>query len=68
MRTGKLMALGEIITRLGVSPTRAKQLMARPSFPAEFDELAVGRIWLAADVEAWIAEHRPAIAEEPEST
>ncbi|GIF04573.1 hypothetical protein Asi03nite_21110 [Actinoplanes siamensis] len=59
--------VGDITRRLGVSTTRAKQLMARPNFPEPFDELPVGRIWLAADVEAWISEHRPTLAEEPES-
>lgn len=61
------MMSGDVTRRLAVSPTWAKQLMARPGFPAPFDELPVGRIWLTADVEAWIAENRPAIAEDPES-
>jgi prophage regulatory protein len=61
------MMAGDIARRLGVSRNRAQQLMARPTFPDAFDELPVGRIWLAADVEAWIAEHRPPVAEEPES-
>jgi prophage regulatory protein len=61
------MMAGDIARRLGVSRNRAQQLMARSSFPDPFDELPVGRIWLAADVEAWIAEHRPVIAEDPET-
>jgi prophage regulatory protein len=59
MRTGRLMAMAEIGRRLGVSRTRTKQLIARPDWPAPLDVLDVGRIWLAADVERWIAEHRP---------
>jgi predicted DNA-binding transcriptional regulator AlpA len=59
MRTGRLMAMAEIGRRLGVSRTRTKQLIARPDWPAPHDELDVGRIWLAADIEQWIAEHRP---------
>jgi hypothetical protein len=61
------MAQAEIVRRLGVSPTRAKQLMRRPDWPASFDQLDVGRIWLAADIESWIAQHRPVIAEDPET-
>jgi prophage regulatory protein len=53
------MAMAEIGRRLGVSRTRTKQLIARPDWPAPFDVLDVGRIWLAADVERWITEHRP---------
>jgi len=30
-----------------------------PDFPEPFDRLAGGAVWLVADVEAWIAEHRP---------
>lgn len=66
MRTGKLMALAEISQRLGVSPTRVKQLFKRPDWPIPYDQLGVGRIWLAADIEAWIAEHRTPVDEEPE--
>jgi len=61
------MMVGDIARRLGVGRTRAQQLIARPGFPAEFDELPVGRIWLTADVEAWIAEHRNPVAEDPET-
>ncbi len=31
----------------------------RPSFPKPYQELRGMRVWLRADVEAWIAEHRP---------
>ena len=61
------MALAEISQRLGVSSTRAKELMRRPDWPAPYDELGVGRIWLAADVEAWIAQYRTPVSEDPES-
>lgn len=58
------MAMAEIGRRLGVSRTRTKSLIARPDFPAPFDELGVGRIWLAADIERWIAEHRLPLADD----
>ncbi|WP_341483418.1 hypothetical protein [Micromonospora cathayae] len=35
------------------------QLIARPDFPEPYERLAGGAIWLAADVERWIAEHQP---------
>lgn len=58
------MAMAEIGRRLGVGRTRTKQLIARPDFPAPFDELDVGRIWLASDIDAWAAQHRPDLSED----
>jgi prophage regulatory protein len=58
-RTGRLMGAAEIGARLGVGETRAKYYIALPTWPATYDELAMGRVWWAADVEAWIAKHRP---------
>lgn len=55
------MAMAEIGRRLGVGRTRTKSLIARPDWPAPHDVLDVGRIWLAEDVEAWIAQHRQPI-------
>lgn len=45
----------------GVSTTRATQIVSRPGFPAPVAVVASGRVrvWDRADVEAWIAEHRP---------
>ena len=58
-RTGRLMGAAEIMRRLGVGETRLKHYLARPDWPATYDELTMGRVWWAADVEAWIREHRP---------
>lgn len=66
MRTGKLMAAAEIGRRLGVGRTRVKHYLARPDWPAPHDRLDVGRIWLADDIEQWIAAHRPDLLEEPD--
>ncbi|GAB3799539.1 hypothetical protein GCM10027605_13290 [Micromonospora zhanjiangensis] len=49
----------ELRERLGVSRTRVLQLVARPDFPEPYERLAGGAIWLAEDVERWIAEHQP---------
>jgi prophage regulatory protein len=54
-----LMGAREIENRLGVSRQRVQQLVARPDFPAPYDELAMGKVWLREDVERWIAAHRP---------
>jgi predicted DNA-binding transcriptional regulator AlpA len=65
----KLWTSGDVADRLGVSRQRALQIAndRREDFPAPFDELP-GRIqvWLITDVEAWIAEHRPALNDDAE--
>ncbi|MEU4564717.1 DNA-binding protein [Actinoplanes sp. NPDC023936] len=53
------MGTHEIGVRLGgVSRQRVYQLTNRPNFPAPIADLAQGRVWLAADVESWIARYR----------
>jgi prophage regulatory protein len=66
MRTGKLMGADEIGRRLGVGRSRVQQLINRKGFPDPFDELAMGKVWLTEDVETWIRERRPNLAEDPE--
>ncbi|WP_231929747.1 helix-turn-helix transcriptional regulator [Micromonospora inositola] len=36
-----------------------RQLVRYPTFPQPFQRLHGMTVWLRADVEAWIAEHRP---------
>lgn len=63
-----LMGSAEIGRRLGgLSRTRVYQLTQRRNFPAPYAELAMGNVWLADDVEDWIAAHRSELAEEPEA-
>jgi prophage regulatory protein len=65
----KLWTTGDIADQLGLTRQRANQLVndRRQSFPDPFDTLPGGvQVWLIADVEAWIAEHRPEIAQDPE--
>ncbi|MEV6348579.1 DNA-binding protein [Actinoplanes sp. NPDC051851] len=57
-----LMGIYEIRMRLGCSRQRINQLASRPDFPAPAAEIRRGRVWLEADIEAWIAEHRPELA------
>ncbi|WP_374539380.1 helix-turn-helix transcriptional regulator [Micromonospora aurantiaca (nom. illeg.)] len=55
---GELMGPWEICERLNVSRSRFQQIAMRPSFPKPYQELRATKVWLKADVEAWIAEHR----------
>jgi predicted DNA-binding transcriptional regulator AlpA len=48
-----LLGPHELAALLGVSRQRAYQLAARPDFPAPAATLAIGRVWLLADVIAW---------------
>lgn len=60
------MGPDEIRERLGVSRQRAYILMNRRDFPEPWRELAMGKVWRSTDVEAWIRERRPELAEDPE--
>ncbi|WP_306415822.1 helix-turn-helix transcriptional regulator [Actinoplanes ianthinogenes] len=53
-----LMGAGEIAKRLGLSRQRVQQLSERPDWPKPYDFLAMGRVWLKVDIEAWIARQR----------
>lgn len=55
-----LMGAAEIQVRLGVSRQRVWQLMNRADWPTPYDELQMGKVWKAEDIETWIAAHRPA--------
>lgn len=54
-----VMLSGDIAARLGVTRERARQLSHRADFPAPTKTIGTLRAWRSADVEAWIAEHRP---------
>jgi prophage regulatory protein len=55
-----LMGAHEIRVRLGgISRQRVYALTRHPAFPAPVANLEAGKVWLAADVEAWIKERRP---------
>ena len=58
-RVGALVGAHEIRVRLGgVSRQRAYQLTSRADFPKPVADLAQGKVWLAADVDAWMSVHR----------
>lgn len=52
------MGLAEIAQRLGISKTYARELSQQRGFPVG-TKLNQGWVWSTADVEAWIAKHRP---------
>ncbi|SIQ98242.1 hypothetical protein SAMN05444858_105255 [Micromonospora avicenniae] len=47
----------------GVSRARASVVASRRDFPAPYQVLKMGQIWKRTDVEAWIREHRPDLAD-----
>lgn len=57
------MGAAEIQERLRISRNRTYILVNRHDFPRPRWELAMGKVWLADDVEAWIAQHRPHLNE-----
>jgi predicted DNA-binding transcriptional regulator AlpA len=65
--TFRLMGAAEIGKRLGgVSRERVYQITQRRTFPEPYQRLAMGFVWLAVDVEEWIRERRPELAEDSE--
>lgn len=53
------MGTAEIRARLKISRERAYQLVNRRDFPEPYQRLAMGQVWDAEDVEAWIRQNRP---------
>jgi prophage regulatory protein len=62
----RIMGAKEIQDRLSVSRQRTYILINRRDFPAPRWKLAMGQVWLADDVEAWIAQNRPELDEPDE--
>ena len=63
----KLMGTAEIGQRLGVGRSRAHAITRDRSFPEPYQTLVMGSVWDANDVEAWIRQHRPELAEDSET-
>ena len=58
------MGAHEIRVRLGgVSRQRVYQLTSRADFPTPVADLVQGKVWLAADVEVWIATRRSSVSD-----
>ena len=62
----RLMGQQEIRARLGYSRQHTAVLINAKGFPEPAYTLAMGRIWLAEDVEEWIRSHRPELAGDAE--
>ena len=60
MQDGPFLLVGahEIRDLLGVSRQRVYQLAKRSDFPEPVAELAQGKVWAPADLEAWIGCYR----------
>jgi predicted DNA-binding transcriptional regulator AlpA len=57
----RLVGAAEIRAMLGVSKQRVYQITTKKGFPDPVAVLAMGKVWLAEDVEKWIARNRQAI-------
>lgn len=67
MRRLRLMGPWEIQRALGVSRTRARELIHRKGFPEPLDPtLRAGNVWYEDEVMAWIRQHRKPVAEDAE--
>lgn len=60
----RLWGQQEIRDRLGYTRQHTWIIIGQKGFPDPVLELAMGRIWLAEDVEKWIAKNRPDLAGE----
>jgi prophage regulatory protein len=61
----RLVGASEVRAMLGgVSKQRTYQITTRADFPKPVADLAQGKVWRASDVERWIREHRPDLAED----
>jgi len=60
MKDGPVPLVGahEIRDMLGVSRQRVQQLATRSDFPQPAAELAQGKVWVLADIQAWISVYR----------
>ena len=58
-RQVRLVGAHKIRVRLGgISRQRVHRITMRADFPAPIAELGQGRVWLADEVDAWIARRR----------
>jgi predicted DNA-binding transcriptional regulator AlpA len=51
----RLVGLAEVAKLLAVTKRTASRYAARDDFPSPVADLAMGPVWLAAEVEDWIA-------------
>lgn len=61
----QLMGAWEIRQRTGYSPAWVKSTVKDRTFPEPYAELRMGKVWDAADVEAWIRRYYPELVSGP---
>ncbi len=66
MEKVRLVGAAEIQDLLGVTRTRVHQITRTKGFPDPYATLRMGSVWVADEVDDWIARNRPRLAEEPE--
>ncbi|MEX5631199.1 helix-turn-helix transcriptional regulator [Parafrankia sp. FMc2] len=62
----ELWTTADIARRLALTQERARQLANSEGFPVPSFRHGRSRFWTISDVEVWIAEHRPAKADQEE--
>jgi prophage regulatory protein len=61
----RLVGAAEVRGMLGgISKQRVYQITTKKGFPEPLATLAMGKVWLAEDVERWIEANRPELAGE----
>ncbi|MDZ5442532.1 hypothetical protein U2F26_07275 [Micromonospora sp. 4G57] len=61
----ELVGVSEIREMLGgVSRQRASVIANQRNFPEPIAVLAMGKVWRKSEVEKWIRQHRPDVAED----
>ncbi|MGY3516644.1 hypothetical protein ACVMYR_10070 [Micromonospora sp. PTRAS2] len=61
----ELVGAAEIRAMLGgISRQRINIITTSKGFPDPYVTLTMGKVWRKSDVEAWIRDHRPELAEE----
>jgi predicted DNA-binding transcriptional regulator AlpA len=54
----------EIEQWFGISRPRLRRLISRPDWPAPYQVLAMGEVWLREEVGEWAARHRSEISDD----
>lgn len=63
---GRLVGPAEIMKMLSVGKTQARNIAQSDDFPEPYDTLAMGTVYLRADVVAWARRHGRTIYDEDE--
>lgn len=64
-QSNRVVSISEIAERFNVAKSTVHLWTAHEHWPREVAELATGRVWRLADIEAWTREHRRAPGRPP---